>query len=288
MLARTLALLLAADPLAPTASPPAVTLWNWIGAAGMAVGVVTFGLAVRGATNEYAKQSRTTLFFVPLIACVLYVAMAMGQGATTVEGETVWWIRYVTWFTTTPLLLNQLARLVHARGSVVWGLVLSNQFMIATGLVAELSGAPRQWVWYAISSVAFLFILATLLGDLTREGEALPDDVRILFRRLRDVNVATWIGYPVVWALGTKGLAVIGPGTQAAGYVLLDLASKVGFGMLVLSGSAALERSGTFAGLRQTREGTPSARPLPAPTPQGKSSAKSPTGSPTNPAARRR
>jgi bacteriorhodopsin len=91
------------------------------------------------------------------------------------------------------------------------------------------------------------------VGDLTRESDGLPADVRALFRRLRDVNLATWLGYPIVWALGTKGLEVISPGAQAAGYVLLDLASKVGFGMLVLSGAGALERSGTLAGLAQRR-----------------------------------
>jgi bacteriorhodopsin len=231
----------------------AETLWNWIGAAGMAVGIVTFGLAIGRATNAYSKQSRVSLFFVPVIAATLYTGLGMGQGSTVIEGEKVTWIRYVTWFTTTPLLLNQLCRLVHARQSVVFGLITANQFMIATGLAAELSRTPRNWAWYAISSVAFVFILLTLLGDLTREGEGLPDDVRRLFRRLRDVNVVTWVGYPVVWALGTKGFEVISPTAQTAGYVLLDLASKVGFGMLVLSGAAALERSGTFAGLARRR-----------------------------------
>ena len=212
-----------------------VTLWNWVGAAGMAAGVVAFGLAVNRATTAYSKQSRVTLFFVPVIAAALYTALGMGQGSAVVEGAKVYWVRYVTWFTTTPLLLLQLCRLVHARQGVVLGLLVSNQFMIATGLAAELSGTPRKWAWYAISSVAFLFILATLLGDLTRESDGLPDDVRALFLRLRNVNVITWLGYPVVWALGTKGLRLISPPAQTAGYVLLNLASKVGFGALVLS-----------------------------------------------------
>jgi bacteriorhodopsin len=228
-------------------------LWNWIGAAGMAVGVVAFGRAVNRAATPYSKQSRVTLFFVPVIAATLYTALGMRQGSTVIDGEKVTWVRYVTWFTTTPLLLLQLCRLVHARQAVVVGLLLSNQFMIATGLAAELSRAPRHWVWYAISSVAFAFILATFYGDLTRETRGLPDDVGALFRRLRDVNTVTWLGYPVVWALGTKGFEVVSPAAQTAGYVLLDLASKVGFGMLVLSGAGALERSGTYAGLAQQR-----------------------------------
>jgi bacteriorhodopsin len=115
-------------------------LWNWIGAAGMAVGVLVFGRALNRAATPYTKQSRVTLFFVPVIAATLYTALGMRQGATVVEGEKVVWVRYVTWFTTTPLLLLQLCRLVHARQSVVLGLLVSNQFMIATGLAAELSG----------------------------------------------------------------------------------------------------------------------------------------------------
>jgi bacteriorhodopsin len=259
--------LLGPDPLRPTPAEPAVTLWHWIGVAGMAVGVVAFGLATRRAESEYAKQSRVSLFFVPLIAMALYLAMAMGQGSTTVEGEKVYWIRYVTWFTTTPLLLNQLARLVHARGSVVWSLILANQFMIATGLVAELSPVPQSWVWYAVSSIAFLFILVTFYTDLTAESRAMPDDVQRLFRTLREVNLVTWIGYPVVWALGIKGLEVIGPATQTAGYVILDIASKVGFGMLVLGGATALEASGRLAGVREQREGKTTAPGVPAERP---------------------
>jgi bacteriorhodopsin len=153
---------------------PTVTLWNWVGATGMAVGVVVFGLATRRATNAYAKQSRVTLFFVPVIAAALYTAMGMGQGSTVVEGEKVYWVRYVTWFTTTPLLLLQLCRLVHARQSVVLGLVLGNQFMIATGLAAELSGTPRNWVWYAISSVAFVFLCSPSWATSRARATACP------------------------------------------------------------------------------------------------------------------
>jgi hypothetical protein len=70
----------------------------------------------------------------------------MGQGSTVVEGEKVYWVRYVTWFTTTPLLLLQLCRLVHARQSVVTSLVIANQFMIATGLAPSCRGAAELGV----------------------------------------------------------------------------------------------------------------------------------------------
>jgi bacteriorhodopsin len=50
----------------------------WIGAIGMAIGAVMFGLNTRKEADEHSRQLAVTLFFVPLIASALYVAMALG------------------------------------------------------------------------------------------------------------------------------------------------------------------------------------------------------------------
>jgi hypothetical protein len=194
-----------------------------------------------------------SLFFVPVIAATLYTALGMRQGTTMVEGEKVVWVRYVTWFTTTPLLLLQLCRLVHARQSVVLGLLVSNQFMIA-------DGAGRR----AVGDAAQLGVVRDQLGGLRvhpahparrphargprppgRRADALPPPAR---REHRDLD-----RLPDRLGARHQGLRDHLARRADAGYVLLDLASKVGFGMLVLSGAGALERSGTLAGLAQRR-----------------------------------
>jgi bacteriorhodopsin len=170
-----------------------------------------------------------------------------------VDGEKVTWIRYVTWFTTTPLLLLQLCRLVHARQSVVFGLIIGQP-------VHDRHRARRR----AVAHAAQLGVVRDQLGGVRvhppharrrphPRGRRPPRRVRRLFLRLRNVNLVTWLGYPIVWALGTKGLEVLSPASQTAGYVLLDIASKVGFGLLVVSGGRALEHSGTLAGLARRR-----------------------------------
>ena len=243
-----------------------VTLVNWLTTAAMSVGIVAFGLATRRAANEYAKQSLVTLFFVPLIATSLYLMMAMGQGTTTVEdGRQVTWIRYVTWFTTTPLLLNQIARVVHAPPSAALSLVLADLFMIATGGLADLSPMPQRGVWYAVSSLAFVFILRVLVVDLGRAATRVPDDVRRLYRTLLVVNVVTWVAYPVVWILGSAGLRLFGNGMQALLFALLDWTSKVGFGLVILARRPALERSGALA---DALAAVPSAPPVTQPRSQ--------------------
>jgi sensory rhodopsin len=215
----------------------------WVGVAGMAIGALLFGLNTRRETDEHTHQLSVTLFFVPLIAAALYLAMALGQGKTEVDGRTVYYVRYITWFTTTPLLLNQLVRLVRGRPSLLLSLILADMFMIATGGVAELSPKPINYIWYAVSSGAFLVILVLLFSDLSRQAGEQPDDTQRLFRTLRNVTAITWVVYPLVWILGTAGINVIGSLGQTIGYTALDLASKVGFGLIVLANSRAVERS---------------------------------------------
>ncbi|BDP44073.1 rhodopsin (plasmid) [Deinococcus aetherius] len=224
-----------------------VALWNWIGFGGMLIGALLFFPHTRRPVSEYARQSYLGLFLVPLIAMLLYLMLALGQGRTEVEGRTVSWIRYVTWILTTPLLLNQLARLVRAPGSFVAALLVSNTLMIGTGALADLSPTPQRYVWYGVSCAAFVAVFFLLYSDFTRRAGQHGGEVERTFRRLRDVNFILWLGYPVVWILGTSGVRVLDSGLQAALYTLLDLAAKVGFGLLVLSGRDLLERVGTVA-----------------------------------------
>lgn len=225
-------------------------VWNWIGVTAMFIGVVVFGLNTRRATDEYSHQSAVALFFVPLIALALYLIMAIGpfnNGRVEIDGRQVYWIRYVTWFLTTPLLLNQIARLVLANQGVKTSLWFADMFMIATGGLAELSPKPINYIWYTVSSIAFIFILVLLFTDVTAYARNKPDDVASLFRTLRNVNTVVWIGYPLVWILGTAGFNLFGVGPQSMLYTILDIVSKVGFGLIIVARRPAVARSAQLA-----------------------------------------
>ncbi|WP_317110600.1 bacteriorhodopsin [Chroococcidiopsis sp. SAG 2025] len=47
----------------------------------------------------------TLNFFVCAIAAGLYLIMALGQGVDFINGRPIFWVRYVSWFISTPLLL---------------------------------------------------------------------------------------------------------------------------------------------------------------------------------------
>jgi bacteriorhodopsin len=53
--------------------------------------------------------------------------------------------------------------------------------------------------------------------------------------------VVIWLVYPAWWLIGTEGLEVVGLGVETAGFAVLDLTAKIGFGLiLLLSGREVL------------------------------------------------
>jgi halorhodopsin len=58
------------------------------------------------------------------------------------------------------------------------------------------------------------------------------------------LTVVLWLGYPIVWALGVEGLAVVqSVGVTSWGYSALDVLAKYVFAFLLLRWVAANERT---------------------------------------------
>jgi halorhodopsin len=72
------------------------------------------------------------------------------------------------------------------------------------------------------------------------------------------LTIVLWLGYPIIWALGVEGLALIqSVGLTSWGYSGLDILAKYVFAFLLLRWVAANER--TVATSR--REAAPSSAP---------------------------
>ncbi|PAP76276.1 bacteriorhodopsin [Rubrivirga marina] len=229
--------------------------WYWIGVASMAAGSAYFGLAAARATERRWQVLWSLYFFICLIAFALYLVMATDYGAYLAEGghNTVW-IRYVTWFLSTPLLLLALTYLGRSTSTLTGGLLGANAFMIATGFVAtvltEDTPAALHLVWWTISTGAYLAIAWAFLGRYKREAKAALPASASVFDRLVLVHLVLWTAYPVVWLLSPEGLAVFGGPVEAMLYAILDIAAKVGFGFLAANTLRTIEQNGeagTFA-----------------------------------------
>lgn len=217
----------------------------WIGTALMTIGLLVF-IYWTYTTPEENRNFYYATSLVPLIAASAYFAMATGHGSINVGGHIFFFARYIDWVFTTPLLLLDLVLLAlpttRGRFGLIGVLLGADVYMIVTGLIAGFITGPDKYVWFATSTIAFLFILY-VLTRLLKETSARGGAVRSLFRNLATLTVVLWICYPIVWLLGTEGTGVINLQVEVILYMILDVLAKVGFGFLLLSNRVALRES---------------------------------------------
>jgi halorhodopsin len=143
------------------------------------------------------------------------------------------------------------------RGSL-FTVIAADIGMCVTGLAAALvtSSYLFRWAFYLVSCAFFVVVLYALLAEWsTAAAEAGTDEI---FGTLRVLTIVLWLGYPIVWALGVEGLALIqSVGLTSWGYSGLDILAKYVFAFLLLRWVAANER--TVATSR--REAAPGSAP---------------------------
>ena len=238
--------------------PGSESIWLWLGTLGMFLGMLYFIARGWGETDRRRQEFYIVTIFITAIAFVNYLAMALGFGLTIVEvgGEElpIYWARYTDWFFTTPLLLIDLGLLVGANRNELSSLVGLDMLMIGTGVVATLSAGPgflsegaRRLIWWGISTGFLLVLLYMLYGSLDEKASKLTGDAASTFSTLRTLIVVVWLVYAVWWIVGTEGLQLVSLNIETAGFMVLDLVAKVGFGIILLSSREVLDAAGARA-----------------------------------------
>ncbi|PSP94021.1 rhodopsin [Halobacteriales archaeon QS_4_62_28] len=234
-------------------APAGESIFLWVGTAGMFLGMLYFIARGWSVTNARRQKFYIATIMIAAIAFVNYLSMALGFGVTSIElaGEMrpIYWARYTDWLFTTPLLLYDLALLAGADRNTIYSLVGLDVLMIGTGALATLStggvltaGAERL-LWWGISTAFLLVLLYFLFSNLTARAAELSGDVQSTFSTLRNMILVLWLVYPVWWLIGTEGLGLIGIGIETAGFMVLDLTAKIGFGFILLQSHAVLDEA---------------------------------------------
>jgi len=237
--------------------PGSEGIWLWIGTLGMFLGMLYFIARGWGETDRRRQEFYIVTIFITAIAFTNYLAMALGFGLTEVTlqgGQTldIYWARYTDWFFTTPLLLIDLGLLAGANRNELASLVGLDMLMIGTGVLATLTAGPgalsdgaRRLIWWGVSTGFLLVLLYMLYGSLADKASKLSGEAASTFSTLRNLIVVVWLIYPVWWIVGTEGLRLISLNIETAGFMVLDLVAKVGFGIILLSSREVLDAAGS-------------------------------------------
>jgi bacteriorhodopsin len=171
-----------------------------------------------------------------------FVTAAVGGRGTYGQAEGVSFnegYRYVDWLLTVPLLLVELIAVLALTRSIQAGLlrklIPAATLMIALGYPGEISSTDgARILWGVLSTLPFLYILYVLFVELTKSLDRQPPEVAVLISRLRVLLLASWLVYPLAYALPLLGIS----GADAwvlkqGGYSIADIAAKAVYALII-------------------------------------------------------
>ena len=216
-----------------------VQLWLWIGTFGMSIGSLLLFFPMQKNRTASEEADSIAHFLVPMVALTLYLLMALGHGSVVLaSGRTFYYGRYIDWSFTTPVLLLSLVSSAvqgHTikRGAMIAGLLVSDVYMILTGLVAGWTDDPvLKWWFYGMSCLAFLAIYGMLWGPFRRLSLTSSEPEKgASYRKKLPALTLLWLVYPIVFIMGQEGLRLWSPVVDATLYTVLDLLAKVAYGL---------------------------------------------------------
>jgi halorhodopsin len=228
------------------------SLWVNIALAGLSI--LLFVYMGRTITSGRARLIWGATLMIPLVSISSYLGLASGLTVGVIEmppghalaGQEVLsqWGRYLTWALSTPMILLALGLLADVDRGSLFTVIAADIGMCVTGLAAALvtSSYLVRWAFYLLSCAFFVVVLYALLAEWsTAAVEAGTDEI---FGTLRMLTIVLWLGYPIIWALGVEGLALIqSVGLTSWGYSGLDILAKYVFAFLLLRWVAANERT---------------------------------------------
>ncbi|GAB3024839.1 bacteriorhodopsin [Natronobiforma cellulositropha] len=211
-----------------------------IALAGLTIlGIVYLG---RNLTDPRAKLIAIALMLISVVSISSYTgltsALTLGvvempaghpaAGSTTAgeDGVLTMWGRYLTWTFSTPFILIALGLIAGSDWVKILTTCAFTIAMCVTGLAAALttSSLLLRWWWFVLGTMFFLVIVYVILVDWT--AEAATTGTGDLFRTLKILTVVGWFGYPILWALGVEGFALLDVTVTSWGYSILDIITK--------------------------------------------------------------
>ncbi|KAI4110570.1 MAG: hypothetical protein LQ339_001146 [Xanthoria mediterranea] len=225
--------------------------WYWAVTAIMTVATfVIVGLSFTKPRNHRIFHYITAA--ITMVAAIAYFTMGadLGQTPITVEfkrsnpkvsgtpdnqDREIFYVRYIDWTITTPLLLLDLLLTAGMPWPTILYTILLDEVMIITGLVGALVQSSYKWGYFVFGCAAFLWVAWTVTWTARKHALSLGGDIARTYTICGVWTIFLWFLYPIAWGL-CEGGNVIAPDSEAVFYGILDIMAKPVFGALLLWG----------------------------------------------------
>ncbi|KAL0938362.1 Protein FDD123-like protein 2 [Colletotrichum truncatum] len=219
---------------------------------------------------SFTKRETHRLFhyitsLITFVACIAYFSMGAGLGQTPIQVEfprpnssavsaagtrEMFYVRYIDWFVTTPLLLLDLLLTAGLPWPSILIAILADEIMIVTGLVGALTSTRYKWGYWVFGMFALLYVAYALVIDGRRHASALGGSIKRTYINCGVLTIFLWFLYPIAWGL-CEGGNVIHPDSEAIFYGILDIFAKPVFGFLLLWGHRNIDPSAIGLHIRE-------------------------------------
>ena len=147
----------------------------------------------------------------------------------------IFYVRYIDWTITTPLLLLDLLLTAGLPTPTIAITILADEVMIICGLVGALTSTSYKWGYWLFGMLAFFYVVYTLVLDGRKHAKALGPNVNKVYNACGVLTIFLWFLYPIAWGLAEGG-NVIHPDSEAIFYGILDVFAKPVFGAMLIIG----------------------------------------------------
>lgn len=155
---------------------------------------------------------------ITLVAAIAYFAMGSNLGWTAIQVEfqrsspkvsgnmrQIFYVRYIDWFVTTPLLLLDLLLTCGMPAPTILYVILMNEIMVITGLVGALVKSSYKWGFYVFGCAAFLFVAYSVVFEGRAYAKALGSDIHRTYVICGCWTIGLWCLYPIAWGVSEGG-----------------------------------------------------------------------------------
>lgn len=163
---------------------------------------------------------------VTMVASIAYFSMGANLGWVPISVEFVrsdpkvagltreiFYVRYIDWFITTPLLLLDLLLTAGMPTPTILWVMLVDEVMIVTGLVGALVQSSYKWGYFTFGCAALVYIIYQLVWEARRSASAISSEAGKVFTACGSLTSLLWILYPIAWGV-CEGGNVIAPDSE--------------------------------------------------------------------------
>lgn len=174
--------------------------------------------------NDYLVLSRLVFFTTTVSYAVLLTGLWV---INSPFNQFIYPTRWLFYILSCSLLMYEIAKVLNKTFSQKLEMIILNVIVMLTGFLASITLAPYKWIFFIISSFAFIVILRIIREKVSKQTQ--------LMVNIRCFVTLTWFLFPIVWFLAPTGLGLLSALTTAFLYLCLDITTKIIFGYYLIS-----------------------------------------------------